>query len=374
MSQASETQGGCSPVDRLTAFFDPASQACQNREKRFERFCEVDQLMDQVPSKEWRRYLDLREGSEPQRTQALEIENRYGVIRFLNARLKQAFAHVRRRNVTESHVAVTYLYNMGFIVETPEVAIGIDLAGPFVEELADTLDALTISHPHPDHISAPLLRALHRRGKPVYAARCGWWDQTPYRDQITGLAQGECVGVGPVKITAHIGDHYPASYTRFNANRVAVSTGNMLDVLIETDPRAPEKSVLVYHVGDDFNKQSMLSGPGGRRVDVFLGRGCPAPDRWQSPQNRDAGRWRDLNESIGDPAGVVKALNPGLFLPGHMAEMNHEKNIGGCMPFRDAFGVASVLPPSQAEVLIWGERILLFKKPDGKLLWRLSPE
>lgn len=370
MSQTTEERVGYNETERLARSFDLTPPTAENIASRQEAFRAVDRLVDDMLRKDWCQYLKHVEHAASERAKAQEMEFNFEVARFISLRLRQAIERIRERDVAPGCIAVTYVYNMGFVVETPEVALGVDLSGPYVDELAGALDALTVSHPHPDHISDPLISAMHARNKPVYTAKCVWWDQTPYRDCVTRLAQGESVFVGPLRITAHIGDHYPLSYTRFNEGRIKPATNNMFNALIETDALSKNGNFLLYHVGDDFNKQSMLDGAQGRVVDVFLGRGCPDPSRWENPKKKDAGRWRDLNESIGDPVGVVQVLNPRLFLPGHMAEMGHDKIVGGCTPFTDAFGVASVLPPSQSAVLMWGERVLLRKGGAGEIKWQ----
>ncbi len=69
--------------------------------------------------------------------------------------------------VAPDSIALWHLYNLGYVLKTPQSCIGIDLSHRRAEALAPLLDALLITHSHGDHVHQPLIRAMLQAGKPV---------------------------------------------------------------------------------------------------------------------------------------------------------------------------------------------------------------
>lgn len=67
----------------------------------------------------------------------------------------------------EGYVYVWLLYNMGYIIQTPECAFGIDIYHYRAEELATYLDFICSTHTHSDHKWLPLMDKMYQLGKPV---------------------------------------------------------------------------------------------------------------------------------------------------------------------------------------------------------------
>lgn len=334
----------------------------------------ADKLLFAMSHEQWWEYLkalmdsvlEPKQAAAKARDKVAEFERR-GLPYFIRKRLLSGIEQVARRNVPAGKVAVTYMYNHGFVVETKETAVGIDLAGPYTDRLAPVLDALVVSHWHPDHFNAALVIAMRKAGKPVFGpGHSGMPDQVRKGNYPGGFVfpkDGEQATVRSMKLLFPRGDHYPQSYAKYNAGRVAVSTSDMLDTLLFTDARAGKPSLTFLHDGDDFNRETKRAAARMAKVDVFLGHGVPSPKRWVGKTGNTAKQWWELNDSIGDPAGTVLEINPRLFIPGHHAERGHADGIGGCTPFKDAVEVAKLLPKNRGLVLMWGERILLNAAP-----------
>lgn len=62
-------------------------------------------------------------------------------------------------------VRLYLLYNMGYIVQTPTAAFGIDIVHTQTKKIAKLLDFLLITHKHADHYSPLLVKQMN--GKPV---------------------------------------------------------------------------------------------------------------------------------------------------------------------------------------------------------------
>ncbi len=336
------------------------------RAARAEAFNTADALLGTMNDKQWKSYLKLSSGTDEEKAKAAQMEKDAPLARFASMRLSDAIARLQKRRVPNNRIGVSYLYNHGFVLEAGGKRLGIDIAGPGLEPLAESLDALLVSHWHEDHYNEALLAAMLAKGKEVFA--CGY-DGSPTAARKTkgpGLRipkEGEQISVGALRLTFHRGDHYPQSFVRFNP-QIKVSEKNVLDTLIEIDLPDRPRPVLVFHDGDDFNKASKLSVVAERRVDLFLGHGVPSPTMWADPKSKTGQLWRDLNESIGDPFATALAIKPRFFVPGHMAERNHGDNIGGCTPFSVAGAFCDLLEKETGGattplMLMWGETIEL---------------
>lgn len=353
-------------LDSIDHFFLTNPPNGHNAADRKKVFALVDELLDQCPREEWLLYYSSSQ-KPPFAQEKARLLERQGVPYLMRRRFERAIADISRRAVPKGSVAITFLYNSGFVIETTDACIGIDLCGPWLERLAGALDALFLSHSHSDHIHIPLILAMKACGKPTYAVRPQSWEGFAHlRGALTFLKPDQTVRVGPMQITAKIGDHYPPSFVKFNRGQVAVLTDDQLMPLVRTDTRDGQPSLTVYHTGDCFNAEKIIAGAQGTLIDVYLGRANISPQRWAAGQP-NAKIWRDLNESVGDPQGTLLRLAPRFTIAAHLAELGHGKEPGGCMPFCDGFGLLSAFPEDRWAVLFWGERILIPTKPSGTL-------
>lgn len=95
-----------------------------------------------------------------------ELYAKYPVLEFHDRTLDRIKAEVVAEKV-DSGAVCWLLYNMGYIIKTPQSVFGIDLMHRRSEELADILDFVLVTHAHDDHYDMRLLEAMKRQGKPV---------------------------------------------------------------------------------------------------------------------------------------------------------------------------------------------------------------
>lgn len=84
---------------------------------------------------------------------------------------KKAFdkvlAELQGTHVAEGQAVVWLLYNMGYVVKTPTVAFGVDLAHRHAAKMAPYLDFICSTHKHQDHYNMALMDSMYAAGKPV---------------------------------------------------------------------------------------------------------------------------------------------------------------------------------------------------------------
>jgi hypothetical protein len=353
---------------------NPWSESANVQGARKIAFVAADALIMDFPPAEWREYCSLRLEDDEEKARALKMEATSPLLSFIHHQLSGLAQRLKALPLKDNEFAVAYVYNHGFLVRSGDVLIGIDLAAPMIEEMADFLDVLVVSHWHHDHWNHALLTAMLRRGKTIYApGYSGSPTEARNRSQggrITIPEEGVSYQYGAIAIRFHRGDHYPQTYVDFNP-KIKVSEKGVLDSIIEIAPPVGPSAVIL-HDADDFNKQSKLSATGGKSVDIFLGHGVPSPARWKSETGKEAQVWRDLNESIGDPFGTALEMRPRFFIAGHAAERGHENNVGGCTPFKDAVEFCELLSnetqgATRAATLMWGEMLVFSIQPNGEI-------
>ena len=84
----------------------------------------------------------------------------------LEAGFQKVMEEVKACSVT-GVPAVWHVYNMGYVVKTPNALFSIDLNHRLDEALAPSLDFALITHNHNDHYRNPFYKAMDRAGKTV---------------------------------------------------------------------------------------------------------------------------------------------------------------------------------------------------------------
>jgi len=90
---------------------------------------------------------------------------------FFDFRIKKALKEIKTTKVDKNEIMLWYIYNMGVIIKSEEKTVGIDLGqewiNPQIVQLADYVDLLIFSHPHPDHLSIKAVKRAIENGIPV---------------------------------------------------------------------------------------------------------------------------------------------------------------------------------------------------------------
>lgn len=227
------------------------------------------------------------------------------VQEFYRRRIERAVREIETTR-TSGGMQVWKLYNHGWFVRTPSVALAFDIVpGTSVpgfaveqgvlERLADQADVLFVSHFHDDHASPLVARLFLDRGKPVVGPEGLWAGSETARRMVFPKREVN----RPFKLAIRGGKR---------SLRVAAYPGHQgADILNNVYLVATPEGFSVMQTGD----QSGDEGPGSdfdwlarirrdHRVDVLL------PNCWANAVER-----------------IIRGVDPKLVLPGHENEMGH---------------------------------------------------
>ena len=96
-----------------------------------------------------------------------ELEERYPILLFYEQALDRIKDELSRTVPGKDEVIFWHLYNMGYVIRTPELCFGLDLNHRRAGELEPFLDFLLTTHNHVDHYDPPLFRRMSAAGKKV---------------------------------------------------------------------------------------------------------------------------------------------------------------------------------------------------------------
>ena len=94
--------------------------------------------------------------------------DQYPVLEFYDRSMQKILKEIPETTVKKG-IAVWHIYNMGYVVKTPESCFGIDVHHRLAAKLVPLLDFAMVSHKHGDHYDAAFCRAMDAAGKPVIA-------------------------------------------------------------------------------------------------------------------------------------------------------------------------------------------------------------
>ena len=90
---------------------------------------------------------------------------------FFDFRIKKVLKEIKTIKVGKNEIVLWYVYNMGVIIKSEEKTVGVDLGQEWINskitQLADHVDLLIFSHPHPDHLSIKVVKRAVGNGIPV---------------------------------------------------------------------------------------------------------------------------------------------------------------------------------------------------------------
>lgn len=229
-----------------------------------------------------------------------------------------AFDHVKsaleKDHPAKGQVFVYMLYNMGYVVRTPESTFGIDLYHRRAVELEPYLDFICMTHIHQDHRSDALTEAMQKKGKPVLS---NFLAQGPYT--ATAAADYE---LGGTKVHTFITDHNNGET-------------NVPVTVFDIDCGEAAGHLSLMHSGDSNFKpeQFPVTGPS----DVYILRYAP----------------NALTEN--NVVGAV--VTPRHALLSHILELSHADPSASRWTLEQGLRRASSLNCAQAVMPFWGERM-----------------
>ena len=253
---------------------------------------------------------------------ANSLESEYCALGYLRKCILNAIEEIRTTEVKKG-MAVWHLYNMGYVIKTPNACFGIDIHCRDAEKLERYLDFLLITHQHHDHYSEDLLDTMIKAGKPVITRG--------YKGS-TIVKKAREFNFGSVRVKIDIGDHH--------RHLPLLSTNNML--MFQIDCKDEDTCYTIYHSGDGNKMKKMKPD---RKVDIYI-------------------------VHVQLPMPLIRAvnhINPGITLVSHVMELSHSDKFPAPMRWSYDFAYKKMedIQEEKAIVLTWGERWLL---PDTEII------
>lgn len=222
-------------------------------------------------------------------------------------------------------------YCHGYVLQTAGKSVGIDVVSTrsvwglywdippqTVEALAEGLDALFVSHLHPDHQDPLLIKLLVARGVPVFVPS-EVVDRFP--EGVIPMAPDATVEWQGWKIASNKGVHV------YDERRMLV--------LRYFEFLSPDGFRLVHTTDHDYTTGVKKSGP----VDCLIAK---------------AGGVSPVVESKLAFENLLLHLQPKKFVPGHLNELGHGIG-GGREPYRTGWEIVHLASGASGDVLHWGE-------------------
>lgn len=211
--------------------------------------------------------------------------------------------------------AVWSVYNMGYVVKTPEALFSIDLVHRRDVELAPHLDFALITHNHGDHFRQPFYQAMNAAGKTVVSNFLDNYGVGDWQRQGGFTRDRKTFHLKDVEIHTALTDHnsYLVDYTTTFEIRVG--------------------DWILYHSGDCGNAE---------KLGTVLGR----PDLWTIFPGCGVG-----------VAQALRKIQPKKVVFGHLWELGHAKWRLTTPMIRAALEAARPECP-QTSVALWGDRIV----------------
>lgn len=196
-----------------------------------------------------------------------------------------------------------------------------DIPSKTVEAVAENLDALCVSHLHPDHLDPLIIKYLVARGVPVFAP-----EETLSRfpDGVRPVAADSTVEVNGWRIKFHRGAHV------YDERRMLI--------LRYFELISPDGFRTIHTSDHDYTTGVRHSGP----VNLLIAKaGGINPDF--------EGKAKDAFRNL------LLHLRPKRYIPGHMNELGHAVR-GGREPYRTGVDIVASQPNLLGDLLHWGER------------------
>jgi len=270
---------------------------------------------------------------------------------FFDLRLEKAIEEIETSKPMKDEIFLWYIYNMGAIIKSESVTVGIDLGqdwiSPKLIKLANFVDLLIFSHPHPDHLSLKLAKRAVENGVPLIIPSGDVGPEAFYeetvgkktmnmaeavvkhakiknKELVIEMAPGETRTIKGIRITAYPATHRGPEHLQVPTRWFYFKVSNTH--FLQTDDAGLKEMPLSYF---------------SDKVDVLL---------TAQPQ---------INPE------EILAINPQIALPLHHHEVGHGKdrchhNLSDYV--RLAEEVEKQKPEIKVIPLIWGEKIRIATK------------
>ncbi len=235
------------------------------------------------------------------------------VLKYYDNSLERLVKEIPATQVKPGTVVIWYLYNMGFVIKTPEVCFGIDIHHRHADKLAPFVDFIAVTHNHIDHYSIPLMRKMNDEKKAVisnFFPNFGYTKATEFTHNIKG-------------VTIYCGEA--------NHNSKLKKFTMPMEFVCPTG----DKKFVFFTSGDCFSHEFLNRK--SEKIDLYV-----------------------LHPRCGMvPVKAAQQLNPELTFIGHLQELGHEINVWR-WPFSvgrhelDEFKKIN----KKAYIPVWGEKFI----------------
>lgn len=166
----------------------------------------------------------------------------------------KVFKEVSNTLVENGSSVVWMLYNMGYIVKTPNGCFGIDICHRYAEKLEPYLDFLCVTHNHSDHYSSELINKMFESNKPVLSNYLKKGEGYAYTSTVNSSYT-----IGSFTVTTNMNDH--------NSSLINFVT------TFQVDCGSDGGNLVLMHTGDSNYKASQYNII--KPIDLFIPRYAP---------------------------------------------------------------------------------------------------
>lgn len=239
------------------------------------------------------------------------------ILTCYRASFDKVLEEVSTTQVESGTSVIWMLYNMGYVVKTPEGCFGIDICHRYAEKLEPYLDFLCVTHNHADHYSTELINKMFDSNKPVLSNYLKKGEGYAYTSTVNSTYT-----IGSFTITTNMNDHNSAL--------------NNFVTTYQVDCGSNGGNLVLMHVGDSNYKASQYNIT--KPIDVFIPRYAP---------NALA-----ENNVIGDK------VSPKYVLLSHILELAHAGVDESRWSIEMGLERASKLNCQHSVLPFWGEKLI----------------
>ncbi len=280
--------------------------------KRLKAMDKMQGEADQCQNSDFKIYV-----ASTDKVETANYEKGYGILNFYNKAFDRVLRDMQSAKVAEGGVSVWQLYNMGYVVKTPDGKMfGIDICHRRSPELVPHLDFALITHNHSDHYTKSFIDDMAKAGKPLYS------NYLSNDFKISGTKTFNPLKDSDISIVANIVDHGLANPADFV-------------VSYEIDCGAKSGNTVIFHIGDCGNYKQLNPS---KAVDIFI------PHLAVS---------LDMNRAINEK------VKPAMVLMSHVLQMEYPVSGSYRWSYTYGYNVCIKQDPDMKFVFlpVWGERI-----------------
>lgn len=138
------------------------------------------------------------------------IEKHEDIVICYKMAFNKVLEEVKSTKVPNGQSVIWQIYNMGYVIKTPDACFGVDICNREAELFAPYLDFYCSTHKHADHYNIELMNAMHKAGKPVIS---NFYE--PSENYSYFSKENSSFNIGNIKINSFITDHNNATLKNF---------------------------------------------------------------------------------------------------------------------------------------------------------------